>query len=81
MVSSKYLLFVNCCNNASDLALYTEMKEGMLAPETDYASRPLREHLKRKEKYIILSTFLPYTFLRGCSESKSSVSASTRECL
>ena len=24
------------------------MKEGMLAPETDYASRPLRDHLKRK---------------------------------
>ena len=43
---------VNRYNNPSDIALYTEMKEGMLAPETDYASRPLRDHLKRKEKYI-----------------------------
>ena len=28
-------------------ALYTEMKEGILANETDYASKPLRDHLKR----------------------------------
>jgi hypothetical protein len=29
----------------------------MLAPETDYASRPLRDHLKRKEKYIFVDFF------------------------
>jgi hypothetical protein len=60
MVSSKYLLIVNRFNNASDLALYTEMKEGMLAPKTDYASRPLRGHLKRKEKYIYVDFFILY---------------------
>ena len=60
MVSSKYFSIVNCCNNPSDLALYTEMKEGMLAPETDYASRPLRDHLKRKEKYIFVNFFILY---------------------
>ncbi|KAF8801103.1 exocyst complex component sec5 [Phlegmacium glaucopus] len=27
-------------------ALYSEMKEGILAPQTDFASKPLREHLK-----------------------------------
>jgi hypothetical protein len=60
MVSSKVLSIVNRCNNASDLALYTEMKEGMLAPQTDYASRPLRDHLKRKEKYIFVDLFILY---------------------
>ena len=80
MVSSKYLSIVIRCNNSSDLALYTEMKEGILAPETDYASRPLRDLLKRKEKYIFID-LLSYTFVRGCSKSKPSVSASTRECL
>ena len=60
MVSSGYLLIVNRYNNASDLALYTEMKEGILAPETDYASRPLRDHLKRKEKYIFVDFFILY---------------------
>ena len=54
MVISKYLLIVNRCNDTSDLALYTEMKEGILAPESDYASRPLRDHLKRKEIYIYI---------------------------
>ena len=44
------LLIDNRCNNASYLALYTEMKEGILALETDYASRPLRDHLKRKDE-------------------------------
>lgn len=34
------------------------MKEGMLAPKTDYASRPLRDHLKRKEKYIFVDFFI-----------------------
>ena len=32
---------------ALSTALYTEMKEGILANETDYASKPLRDHLKR----------------------------------
>ena len=56
------------------------MREGILAPQTDYASRPLRDHLKRKNKCIVVN-FLSYTFLRGRSESKSNVSASARECL
>lgn len=29
------------------LALYAEMKEGLLSPEADYASKPLRDQLKR----------------------------------
>lgn len=32
---------------ASTDALYTEMKEGILSTETDYASKPLRDHLKQ----------------------------------
>jgi hypothetical protein len=28
------------------LALYAEMKEGLLAPSTDFASKPLRDELK-----------------------------------
>ena len=39
-----YLLHVEL---ALSTALYTEMKEGILANETDYASKPLRDHLKR----------------------------------
>ncbi|KAJ7755359.1 exocyst complex component sec5 [Mycena maculata] len=31
---------------ASTDALYLEMKEGLLAPSTNYASKPLRDHLK-----------------------------------
>ena len=27
-------------------ALYAEMKEGILADQTDYASQPLKDHLK-----------------------------------
>lgn len=42
------------------LALYTEMKEGILAPQTDFASRPLREHLKSKDKHYIC--LLSYTY-------------------
>jgi hypothetical protein len=43
---------VICCiglrvDFALSSALYTEMKEGILAKETDYASKPLRDHLKR----------------------------------
>ena len=44
------------------LALYTEMKEGMLAPKTDYASQPLRDHLKREERYILIDLFILYLF-------------------
>ncbi|KAK7046645.1 exocyst complex component SEC5 [Favolaschia claudopus] len=32
---------------ASTDALYLEMKEGLLAPSTQYASKPLRDHLKQ----------------------------------
>ncbi|KAF7350428.1 Exocyst complex component SEC5 [Mycena venus] len=32
---------------ASTDALYLEMKEGLLAPSTNYASKPLRDHLKQ----------------------------------
>ncbi|KXN89146.1 Exocyst complex component 2 [Leucoagaricus sp. SymC.cos] len=32
---------------ASTDAIHAEMKEGILAPQTDYASRPLRDHLKQ----------------------------------
>ncbi|KAJ8454858.1 hypothetical protein ONZ45_g19143 [Pleurotus djamor] len=32
---------------ASTDALYAEMKEGILAPDTDFASKPLRDHLKQ----------------------------------
>ena len=54
----KYLLIISSSTNgASDLALYTEMKEGILAPQTDFASRPLRDHLKSKYKYILAHLF------------------------
>ena len=31
-------------------ALYAEMKEGILADQTDYASQPLKDHLKGVSK-------------------------------
>lgn len=30
------------------VALYAEMKEGLLSPQTEYASRPLRDEVKSK---------------------------------
>ena len=45
------------------------MKEGMLAPETDYASRPLRDYLKRKEKYIFVDFFSSYAFSEGAQKA------------
>jgi exocyst complex component 2 len=38
------------------IALYLEMKEGLLSPSTNYGSKPLRDHLKRKS----LPCFLRY---------------------
>ncbi|KAF9459756.1 exocyst complex component Sec5-domain-containing protein [Collybia nuda] len=32
---------------AANDALYAEMKEGLLSPEADYATKPLRDHLKQ----------------------------------
>ena len=53
MVNSKYLLTCPITViDPGDLALYTEMKEGILEPQTDYASRPLRDHLKSTDKYF-----------------------------
>ena len=48
-----YLLRVDF---ALSSALYTEMKEGILANETDYASKPLRDHLKRAYYSLQLMT-------------------------
>lgn len=45
MVRSKHLCsgtHVHCF-----VALYAEMKEGLLSHEADYASKPLRDQLKR----------------------------------
>lgn len=30
------------------IALYAEMREGLLSDEAEYASKPLRDHLKRE---------------------------------
>lgn len=35
------------------LALHAEMTEGLLAPAADYASKPLRDELKRAELSLI----------------------------
>jgi exocyst complex component 2 len=40
------------------IALYAEMKEGLLAESTDYASKPLRDHLKREPSSIIQGMLL-----------------------
>jgi len=63
---------VICCvglrvDFALSSALYTEMKEGILANETDYASKPLRDHLKRVYYTLQLRTQLNRIF-RGHSE-------------
>lgn len=56
----KYLLIVHHRNNPSDIALYSEMKEGVLAPRTDFASRPLRDHLKSKDRFFLREFLLVY---------------------
>ncbi len=33
-------------STALSIALYAEMREGILADHTDYASKPLKDHLK-----------------------------------
>lgn len=33
---------------SSRKALYAEMREGLLSDEAEYASKPLRDHLKRR---------------------------------
>lgn len=38
----------------NSIALYAEMKEGLLADSTDYASKPLRDQLKRELSCINL---------------------------
>jgi len=39
---------------ASTDALHAEMKEGLLAPNTEYASKPLRDQLKRRYSSVLL---------------------------
>lgn len=37
------------------VAIHAEMKEGILAPHTEYASKPLRDHLKRTVSFRLFT--------------------------
>jgi hypothetical protein len=41
-------------------AIHAEMKEGILAPQTDYASKPLRDHLKRMLLSLFRLSIVPF---------------------
>lgn len=58
-------------------AIHAEMKEGILAPQTDYASVPLRDHLKRAFSLFLWSHNSCWSSCvrRGCPKGKSSLSA------
>jgi exocyst complex component 2 len=45
------------------LGLHEDMKQGILAPETDFASKPLRDHLKRTFTSQILDVVSPHFHL------------------
>lgn len=74
---------IECCWFA---AIHAEMKEGILASQTDYASKPLRDHLKRMLFiYFGFPLYRRYAYTdiicRGCAESQSSFLASTGKCV
>jgi len=51
------------------IAIYAEMKEGLLADSTDYASKPLRDQLKRELPCIDLGSIVS---LRGLWQNSGS---------
>ncbi len=51
----------------SPIALYAEMREGILADHTDYASKPLKDHLKGasiRYRRRVDCTDIPHKLLR-----------------
>lgn len=62
-------------------AIHTEMKEGILASQTDYASKPLRDHLKREPRINVSSNNCQSCFNRGCAKSEPGIFTCIRECI
>ncbi|PPR03648.1 hypothetical protein CVT24_007762 [Panaeolus cyanescens] len=49
--------------------LYEEMKQGLISPESEYGSKPLRDHLKRKFLLRILLSELTQPAVEGVQKS------------
>jgi len=60
-------------------AIHTEMKEGILVSQKDYASKPLRDRLKRGSTMNGSCNNFSIRFLRGCAKSESGVSTCVGE--
>lgn len=51
-------------------AIHTEMKEGILAPQTDYASKPLRDRLKRGSRInVSFVTIIKFVFAEAAQKA------------
>jgi hypothetical protein len=62
------------------LALYAEMTEGLLSPQAEYASRPLKDEIKSEFYQPHRRLLKADTTERGCPKGRPGFPAGSREC-
>lgn len=67
------------CLMLNTIALHAEMKEGLLSEASEYASKPLRDELKRKLPTV--SSSLHSAYPRGCYQGQPSIPSCPRKCV